>query len=149
MLSLSGGHHIPYVGLVQSLSRMMLGTLGVSFPVPRKSAIIGIATVLVNCSEKKNILKRILMGIKAKKSSNHRTILSIVLNLLISFWCRARSSVGKTLVQKISSLPKETYGILISYSNLKRAVSTHMQINRISVMTLPCKHRQGVMEDVV
>ena len=77
-LCLSPGYHIPYVGLVTSLSRMMLGTFGVSFPVPRKSAIMGMATVLVNSSENQNILKRILMGINAKKSSNHRTILSMV-----------------------------------------------------------------------
>jgi hypothetical protein len=64
---------------------MMLGTFGVSFPVPRKRAIIGMATVFVNSSENQNILKRILIGISAKNSSNHRTILSIRWNLRISF----------------------------------------------------------------
>lgn len=84
MLLLSGGYHMPYVGLVHSLSKMILGTLGVSLPVPRNSAIMGIATVFVNSSEKKNILNRILMGMSAKMSSNQRTILSMRLNLRIS-----------------------------------------------------------------
>ena len=108
-LSLSPGYHMPYVGLVTNRSNMILGTSGVALPVPKKRASIGRAMVLENSSEKKNIFIRILMGMRAKKISNQRTIVSMVWKRLISLACRASSCVGKTLVQKVSSLPKETF----------------------------------------
>lgn len=48
------------------------------------------------------------MGIRVKKTSNHRMIVSIVQKRLISFWCRASRDVGKTFVQNLSSFPNDT-----------------------------------------
>jgi hypothetical protein len=50
-------------------------------------------------SEKKNIFKLILIGIKAKKTSNHRINFNAQLKRLISDWCFSTSLVGKTFVQ--------------------------------------------------
>ena len=61
-------------------------------------------------SEKKNIFKLILIGIKAKKTSNHLMILSVQLKRLISRWCFSTSLVGKTFVQNCGNL-RERLGI--------------------------------------
>ncbi len=87
----------------------MAGTSGVAFPVPRKSASMGKATVLVNSSEKKKSFITSLMGIKAKKISNQRIMRIMRWKRFISLAWRWRSEVGKTLVQKVESLPKETW----------------------------------------
>ena len=64
---------------------MIIGTSGVALPVPRNRAVIGKATRLVNSSEKKNSLKKIFMGIRAKKISNHRMNLRTKDRRLTSF----------------------------------------------------------------
>ena len=69
---------MPYVGLVTSLSIIILGTSGVALPVPRKSATIGRATVFVNSSEKKKSFMSHFIGSIAKKTSNHLTIDNMV-----------------------------------------------------------------------
>lgn len=71
---------MPYVGAVQSLSNMTAGTSGVALPVPRKSAVIGRAMVFVNSSVIRKGLNNSLSGTRAKRTSNHRMTLSIVIN---------------------------------------------------------------------
>lgn len=61
-------------------------------------------------SEKKNIFRLILIGIKAKKTSNHLMILSVQLKRLISRWCFSTSLVGKTFVQNCGDV-RERLGI--------------------------------------
>lgn len=72
-------------------------------PEPQVSLSSGRAVLIVQVitysSEKKNIFKLILMGITAKKTSNHRINLMTHLNRLISFECLASNSVGYRFVQ--------------------------------------------------